>query len=103
MAACDVLIMPWNENEWIRACNPVKLKEYLAVGRPVVTTPFEELRNYRGYVNVASGDEEFASAICKALEDPPDPEYLRGRVEKETWEAKARQVLDFFRCGEEVP
>ena len=53
MAACDVLIMPWNRSEWIRACNPVKLKEYLAVGRPVVTTHFEELRRYDGLVQVA--------------------------------------------------
>lgn len=25
MAACDVLLMPWNRSDWIRACNPVKL------------------------------------------------------------------------------
>lgn len=94
MAACDVLIMPWNENEWIRACNPVKLKEYLAVGRPVVTTPFEELRNYKGFVSIASGDEAFASAILAALENPPPREFLRGRVVKETWGAKADLVLE---------
>jgi hypothetical protein len=31
MAAMDVLIMPWNDSDWIKACNPIKLKEYLAV------------------------------------------------------------------------
>jgi glycosyltransferase involved in cell wall biosynthesis len=101
MAACDVLIMPWNENEWIRACNPVKLKEYLAVGRPVITTPFEELRRYPGYVSVASGEKAFASAILEALENPPDPVWLRQRVEKETWVAKAEQVLRELGNGNE--
>src|SRR5690606_25451344 len=61
MAACDVLIMPWNRSEWIRACNPVKLKEYLAVGRPVVSTSFAELARYEGYVEVADGPEAFTA------------------------------------------
>ncbi|GAG08945.1 unnamed protein product, partial [marine sediment metagenome] len=36
----DVAIMPWRQNRWIEACNPIKLKEYLALGKPVVSTPF---------------------------------------------------------------
>ncbi len=89
MAACDVLIMPWNQNEWIEACNPVKLKEYLAVGRPVVTTDFAELRRYEGYVYRAKGPDEFAAQIRAALAQRPAPERLRQRVRAETWEAKA--------------
>lgn len=94
MAACDVLLMPWNQSEWIRACNPIKLKEYLAVGRPVVTTPFEELKHYAELVGVARGDAAFARAIRDALEAPPSPEVLRARVRQETWEAKASAVVD---------
>jgi len=94
MAAADVLIMPWQQNEWIRACNPVKLKEYLAVGRPVVTTPFDELRRYEGFAHTATDAESFAAAIRSAAERPDDPERLRSRVEKETWEAKARTVME---------
>ncbi|MCA9440612.1 MAG: glycosyltransferase [Candidatus Omnitrophica bacterium] len=99
MAACDVLIMPWNENEWIKACNPVKLKEYLAVGRPVVTSPFEELRNYSGFVRIASGDEAFGNEIEKALDSPEEVTFLRERVEKETWKAKAELVVGEVRRG----
>ena len=55
MAAMDVLIMPWNHSEWIKACNPIKLKEYLAVGRPVVTTDFPALDGWRDLVRVADG------------------------------------------------
>ena len=35
--AFDVCLMPWQQNDWIQACNPVKLKEYLALGKPIVT------------------------------------------------------------------
>lgn len=94
MAACDVLIMPWNENPWIQACNPVKLKEYLAVGRPVVSTPFEELRHYKEVVRIASGAGDFAAKIQSAVEHPGDLFALRNRVRKETWAAKADIVVN---------
>lgn len=92
MASCDVLIMPWNCSPWIQACNPVKLKEYLAVGRPVVTTPFFELRNYEGLMSVAASADAFAAAIREALQRTPDPDRLRARVSEHTWNAKRRDV-----------
>ena len=94
MSACDVLIMPWNSSEWIRACNPVKLKEYLAVGRPVVSSDFRELCRYGGYVRVARGAAEFADHIRQALRDRDEPARLRARVRQDTWNAKCRAVFE---------
>lgn len=94
MAACDVLIMPWNSSPWIKACNPVKLKEYLAVGRPVVSTPFDELQSYSGLVSIARNAEEFTQSIRAALAGTPDVAAMRRRVTEETWEAKAGAVID---------
>lgn len=93
MAACDVLIMPWNSNEWIKSCNPVKLKEYLAVGRPVVSTPFPELARYDGLVDIASTAADFAAAIDEALASARSPRGGRQRVSGETWRAKADAVV----------
>lgn len=97
MAACDVLVMPWNRGEWIKACNPVKLKEYLAVGRPIVTTSFEELRKYQGLVRIADDAGSFATAIREALAEAADgtfdPAPGRDRVRAQTWAAKASEAL----------
>lgn len=97
MAACDVLIMPWNSGEWIRACNPVKLKEYLAVGRPVVSTPFEELTAYGNLVRVAADARSFAAAIrassCDVDTGKHDASPGRGRVREQTWRAKSEVVV----------
>jgi glycosyltransferase involved in cell wall biosynthesis len=93
MAACDVLIMPWNQNEWIKACNPVKLKEYLAVGRPVVSTDFAELAQYEGLVRRARDSASFVEQIRLALLERPNVALMRQRVASETWEAKAQAVL----------
>ncbi len=93
MAACDVLIMPWNDGEWIEACNPVKLKEYLAVGRPVVSTWFRELERFEGHVRIAKTAEEFAQQIRQAIENPGPEEPRWQRVSEETWDSKANEVL----------
>lgn len=97
MAAADVLIMPWNRSEWIRACNPVKLKEYLAVGRPIVSTPFPELERYEGLVRVGETAEQFAQHVREALAGTFDPALGRDRVREQTWTAKADAVLEALR------
>ncbi len=92
MAASDVLIMPWNQSDWIKACNPVKMKEYLAVGRPVVSTYFPEVEYFKDHITVATTAEEFAAAIREALEMPDGSESRRNRVRNHTWSAKAEEV-----------
>ena len=94
MAACDVLIMPWNQSAWIKACNPVKLKEYLASGRPLVSTDFYELKHYTGLLTVAEGPEAFAAGIRAALNEPGDAAQRREHVREATWTKRSEMLLD---------
>lgn len=94
MAACDCLIMPWNDSDWIKACNPIKLKEYLAVGRPVVTTDFDALAGWRDLVHVAKGADAFAVAIEAAVTSRYDPARARKRVMSESWDGKAELLAN---------
>jgi len=94
----DVCLMPWKQNRWIEACNPIKLKEYLALGHPVVSTPFGELRRYSGTVFVAESSEDFAASILRALKEPVDLQRRREGVHKESWPVKCQAVID--RLGE---
>jgi glycosyltransferase involved in cell wall biosynthesis len=91
MAAMDVLIMPWNDSDWIKACNPIKLKEYLAVGRPVVTTDFPALDGWRDLVRVAQDAESFAAAIDASLAQPAP--HAMARLADETWDAKVGRLV----------
>ncbi|OHB60995.1 MAG: hypothetical protein A2167_01115 [Planctomycetes bacterium RBG_13_46_10] len=91
----DVSIMPWRQNRWIEACNPIKLKEYLALGKPVVSTPFPELQKYTDVIYQAKTPNEFAECIEKALSED-NPERIAARKEKvqmSTWDSKAELVL----------
>ena len=93
MASCDVLLMPWNDSPWIKACNPIKLKEYLAVGRPVVSTSFDELEHWKDVVEVHDDAAGFAAAITTALKKKADSERIRDHVRAATWHVKAREVV----------
>ncbi len=92
----DVAIMPWNQTAWIQRCNPIKLKEYLALGKPVVSTPFAGLRNYQDVVYTAQTPEDFAARIRQALAEN-GAERIAARREKVaacTWENRAATVLE---------
>jgi glycosyltransferase involved in cell wall biosynthesis len=91
----DVAIMPWRQNRWIQACNPIKLKEYLALGKPIVSTPFPELDKYLDVVYEAKTPEEFADCIKKAHSEN-SPELVtkrRQKVAQASWDSKAELVL----------
>jgi len=92
----DVCIMPWRQTRWIAACNPIKLKEYLALGKPVVSTPFNELSKYLDVVYQARTPEEFAECIKRALreDNPQRVAARRKKVEAASWDSKVEQVLN---------
>lgn len=91
----DVAIMPWRQNRWIEACNPIKLKEYLALGKPVVSTPFPELQKYLDVVYKAVNPQEFAENIERALFENHASQVAvrRAKVENTTWDSKSQLVL----------
>jgi len=91
----DVAIMPWKRNKWIEACNPIKLKEYLALGKPVVSTPFNELNKYGEVVYEARTAEEFAKAVGLALAEDSSALIAarRAKVAESTWDHKVRMLL----------
>jgi glycosyltransferase involved in cell wall biosynthesis len=91
----DVGIMPWLQNDWIEYCNPVKLKEYLALGIPVVTTPIPQASEYPRLLNVANTPEGFVQAIRAAIAaDNGHLRQLRKKaVENDSWQHKADEVL----------
>jgi glycosyltransferase involved in cell wall biosynthesis len=92
----DVAIMPWRQNRWIEGCNPVKLKEYLALGKPVISTPFPELERYLEVVHVAKTPEEFAQYIRIALAEDSKEQITarRKKVETASWASKVQIVIN---------
>lgn len=97
-AGFDVALMPWLDNEWIRACNPIKMKEYLALGLRTVSTDFPEVRRYEGLIGIASDGADFVRLVRAAVEGDPEPEQDRARrraaVADDSWDARVETLLE---------
>ena len=67
----DVCLMPFALNEATEFINPTKALEYMATGRPIVSTPIEDVvRQFEDVVKVAATAGEFVGACRRAAECP---------------------------------
>lgn len=95
----DVAIIPFLINDITESTSPIKLFEYMALGKPIVTTAMPECRKYAS-VMVAENHDEFVSALDKALLKRGAPEYLSLLKEEalaNTWGAKAQAIASLIR------
>lgn len=67
LIALDACIIPFHQNQLTRSVDPLKLYEYLAAGRPVVTTPLPAASLTAVSVRIARTAEEFESALEEVL------------------------------------
>jgi UDP-galactopyranose mutase len=77
LSGWDVALMPFAMNESTQFISPTKTPEYLAGGKPVVSTPVRDVVRHYGQlegVRIAGTAEEFAAACEAALKLAHDPE-----------------------------
>jgi UDP-galactopyranose mutase len=77
LSGWDVALMPFAMNESTQFISPTKTPEYLAGGKPVVSTPIKDVVRHYGQlegVQIASTPAEFAAACDKALGLAHDPD-----------------------------
>ncbi|OEE86534.1 glycosyl transferase [Enterovibrio norvegicus FF-162] len=88
-------LLPFTNNDQIKACNPLKLREYLAAGRPVISTPFPAVNEYRTFVSVVQNAEEMAKALRNAAEQAPNA-HQQTAVSAHTWDARAEKLATWL-------
>jgi glycosyltransferase involved in cell wall biosynthesis len=65
----DVCLIPYRVNEFTAGILPLKLFEYLAIGKPIVATALPELKDYREVIKIAETKERFLAAIAESLDE----------------------------------
>lgn len=92
----DVALIPYVIDERMTYVNPIKLREYLSAGVPVVSTAVPEVTHYRELCTVAEDADEFERGVMDALAaDTPALRRQRSEAMKdETWAAKVARVRD---------
>jgi glycosyltransferase involved in cell wall biosynthesis len=101
----DAAVIPYRAGDWSYHANPIKLREYLAMGKPVVAVDTPQMRQFADVVTVARDREEFLAGLDAALASPPTPadtERRVRRVRQSGWDRRAGEVLRIIRQAAEV-
>lgn len=91
--AFDVALMPFVMNELTLAANPLKIREYLAAGLPVVSSAIPEAEKLKGVLHVARDHNEFRTIIQQILASGrtgPQMEISQ-QMDLESWDAKVEE------------
>lgn len=97
-ACCDVLTIPFLINDITLATSPVKVFEYMAMEKPIVTTDLPECRKYKS-VLISKTHKAFIKNLEKAIEKAEDPKYkelLRKEALANTWQKKADEIVELI-------
>jgi glycosyltransferase involved in cell wall biosynthesis len=91
----DVCVLPWvTGNEFINYGSAIKVREYLATGKPVVITPLYEYEPFDGVLRIARSYDHFIELAEAALtdRDPAARAARQAAVRDKTWDVRAEEV-----------
>lgn len=92
----DVGIVPYADTQFNRNSFPLKTLEYLAAGRPVVSTPLPALRWLdTDLITLAAGPEDFVAAVLRQAPEARRPGLVEARravARRHSWAARAAQL-----------
>jgi len=92
----SVAIIPFVINGITESTSPVKLFEYMAGGKPIVTTDMRECRKYKS-VFIAKNADEFVELLDQAIKKDDDKAYkkiLDYEASDNTWASRANQIIE---------
>ncbi len=91
MAYMDCTIIPFRKNKLTKSIYPLKINEYLATGKPVISTTFsEDIRGFKEVAYLAENEHEFIESIEQALQENSS-EKIEARLkvaEQNTWKTR---------------
>ncbi len=94
----DVCLIPYKLNETTKVSETVKFYEYLATGKPIVSTALPPLRLWGDAVALAENPKEFIECVEKALKEPPSSQERRRALAKDnTWDMRAKTAMELIR------
>lgn len=94
----DVCIIPFKINQISKSTNPIKMYEYLAAGKPVVSTNIPEAKN-KPHVYVGNDDKSFIGHIKKTLSPTfnIDNNKLNLWLKNQSWEKRSADINEILK------
>jgi len=91
----EVCILPYRINKLTDAIQPLKLKEYLATGKPVISTPIKEAVKLSPYLMIARASQEWEKGIRDNIHgtSPELKDKIQLFLQKESWGSKTESFF----------
>lgn len=97
-----VATIPFKLNEITESTSPIKLFEYMAMGKPIVTTAMRECFKYP-VVRIAKSKEDYVVALDEAVKKAGDEQFLKDIAEvaeRNSWLRKAQEICELLGISE---
>jgi len=92
----DACIMPYEVDDYTKYIYPLKLHEYLASGRPIVSSPIRTMLDFADVVDLACGVDQWSAALDRALQPTANAEAVvterRSIARNHDWNRIVHQV-----------
>lgn len=101
MRTFDVCMVPHLVTPFTESLNPIKLWEYLAAGKPIVSTNVAGFRDYPDLVSVAATSNDFVNLLARASSESPDlPSQRQQVVRQHTWDQRIETIAALLNGNE---
>lgn len=99
LRAFDVCLIPYVPNDPFNiSCSPLKLYEYLATGKPIVSTNLPSVYEYSEVIRVGRNHEEFEKEIMLALEEKDELQERRIELaNNNSWNNRAKEIFSIIK------
>lgn len=98
----DILTIPFLINDITKATSPLKLFEYMALHKPIVTTNMNECRKYKS-VLIGKNQQDFMAKLDIAYQNKDDQKYqklLDKEAKSNSWDEKAKTLINYLKNEE---
>jgi len=94
----NVAIIPHRSSEFVESMNPMKLYEYFAAGKPIVSTPVAGLEIFESPIYIARDTQEFCSQITNALNEDSElkKDQRRQEARRYSWRSRVDDMIDYI-------
>ncbi|HEX4884399.1 MAG TPA: glycosyltransferase [Casimicrobiaceae bacterium] len=95
VADASALVLPFRVGELTRAVDPVKLYEYIALGKPIAASHWPALDRFAAYVTFYRTPEHLAELVhARSLVTPPAASTRAAFLQPQSWQARAAALAD---------
>lgn len=91
----DICIMPFKKTDLVKAVNPVKIYEYLAMGKPVIALRYEETEKFGDLIYMYNNEDEFQLCLDKILQGSESTSVIDRRIkfaQNNSWENRTNTL-----------